>query len=48
VVVGHFWRRFMGEIRAGQQNFTPSGPDMFPGYRPEQLLGPGKGSRWYQ
>ena len=42
VVVGHFWRRFMGEIRAGQQNFTPSGPDMFPGYRPEQLLGPGK------
>ena len=43
VVVGHFWRRFMSEIHAGQQNNTPSGPDMFPGYRPEELLGPGKG-----
>ena len=43
VVVGHFWRRFMGDIRAGQQNYTPSGPDMFAGYRPEELLGPGKG-----
>ena len=38
-VVGHYWRRFMGEVRAGYEDFTPSGPDMFAGYRPEQLLG---------
>ena len=39
VVIGHCWRRFMGEVRAGYEDFTPSGPDMFAGYRPEQLLG---------
>ena len=47
VVIGHFWRRFMGEIdpRVGEKHpegFAPTGADMFPQYQPQQLLGKAK------
>merc|ERR1712151_527679 len=44
VVFGHFWRRFMDEVdpRVAEKHpsgFSPVGADMFPGYKPWQLLG---------
>jgi len=48
VIIGHFWRRFMDEVdgRVEEKHpegpFLPTGADMFPGYRPSDLLGPRK------
>lgn len=44
VVIGHYWRRFMGEIsekvhELHPQGFNPTGDDMFPEYSPAALLG---------
>eukprot|EP00658_Telonema_sp_P-2_P037312 TRINITY_DN2683_c0_g1_i5.p1 TRINITY_DN2683_c0_g1~~TRINITY_DN2683_c0_g1_i5.p1 ORF type:complete len:280 (-),score=65.91 TRINITY_DN2683_c0_g1_i5:169-1008(-) len=47
VVFGHYWRRFMGEVaeevsELHPEGFHPTGPDMFPGNAPNQLLGGSK------
>ena len=41
VVIGHYWRRWMGEVDARvPSGFEPSGADVFEGAAPTALLGP--------